>query len=356
MFPASRYLPWAIRFYGRVPFDLATSGTPAFEATELGDPGVSEPASVMRFHKAIARHNDVPELDVVGTLGTTHAIWLVYATLLSPGDEVLVESPAYEPLVSAALGVGAIVNHFERSASQRFAIDPSKVAAAMTPRTRLVVVTNLHNPSGARTSDDVLRELAKICEAQGAHLLVDEVYAPFDAIADTDGVWKGSARKLAANLIAISSLTKCHGLGPQRIGWMLGPEDVIARAADTLLMSCGALPLAHAQLGAHAFTCIDTLARRSRDLLAGKREVVERWIATRPDLTWSAPTAGLFGFATSSRPENMLARIERAATEHGVLVAPGSFFGIPGGFRLAWSIDRALLDEGLARLGRALDD
>ncbi len=356
MFPASRYLPWAIRFYGKVPFDLAMSGTPAFEPTELGDPGVSEPASVGRLRQAIARHNDVPELEVVATLGTTHAIWLVYATLLSPGDEVLVESPAYEPLVSGALGVGAVVNHFERPASTKFAIDPAKVAAAMTPRTRLVVITNLHNPSGARTSDDVLRELAKICEAQGAYLLVDEVYAPFDAIAGTDGLWKGSARKLAANVIAISSLTKCHGLGAQRIGWMLGPEDVIARAADTLLMTCGALPLAHAQLGAHAFTCVDKLAHRSRDLLAGKRETVERWVATRPELTWSAPAAGLFGFASSSRADDMLTRIERAASVHGVLVAPGVFFGIPGGFRLAWSIDRARLDEGLARLARALDD
>ncbi|MEO6419247.1 MAG: pyridoxal phosphate-dependent aminotransferase [Polyangiaceae bacterium] len=356
MFPPSRYLPWAIRFYGQVPFDLATSGTPIFETAELGDPGRSEPASVLRLRSAIARHNDVPELEAVATLGGTHAIWLVYATLLTPGDEVLVESPAYEPLVSAALGVGAVVNHFERRATKNFALDPARVAAAITNRTRLVVVTNLHNPSGARASDDVLLELAKICEARGAHLLVDEVYAPFDAIAGANGVWKGSARKLAPNVIAIGSLTKCYGLGRERIGWVLGPEDVIARAADTLLMSCGALPLVHAQLGAHAFTCLDKLARRSRDLLAGKREVVERWIATRPDLTWSAPTSGLFGFAISTRSENMLARIERAATEHGVLVAPGSFFGIPSGFRLAWSIDRALLDEGLARLGRALDD
>ncbi len=356
MFPPARYLPWAIRFQGTVPFDLAVSGTARFDTSELARGATSEPASVGRLRAAIARYNDVPELEAISALGTSHAIWLAYATLLSPGDEVLIESPAYEPLLSTALGIGAVVTRFERAASEKFALDPARIAAAMTARTRLVVVTNLHNPSGARTHDDLLRELAKICEARGAHLLVDEVYAPFDAFTDADGVWRGSARKLAKNVIAIASLTKCYGLGMDRIGWMLGPEDVIARAANTTLMSCGALPLAHAQLGLIAFGSIDNLARRSRDLLAGQRERVERWFATRTDVIWSAPTSGLFGLAISTRFDDLLPRVERAATREGVLVVPGVFFEMPNAFRLAWSIDRTRLDEALARLARALDD
>jgi aspartate/methionine/tyrosine aminotransferase len=349
-------LPWAIRFQGSVPFDLAVSGTPVFDPSELGEAGKGAPASIGRLRAAIARYNDVPELQAISALGTSHAIWLAYATLLSPGDEVLVESPAYEPLVSTALGIGAVVTRFERAASAKFAIDPSRVTAAMTARTRVVVVTNLHNPSGARTDDGVLRELAKLCADRSAYLLIDEVYAPFDALTDADGVWRGSARKLAANVVTIASLTKCYGLGAERVGWMLGPEEVIARAVNTTLMSCGNLPLSHAQLGLHAFANIDKLARRSRDLLAGKRVRVEGWFATRTDLTWSAPTSGLFGLAISARSEDLRPRLERAAAEQGVLVVPGSFFEVPNAFRLGWPIDRARLDEALARLARALDD
>ena len=108
-----------------------------------------------------------------------------------------------------------MVRTYERRADEGFRVDPERVAAAVTPRTRLIVVTNLHNPSGVRTPDATLLELAKIAEARGAYLLVDEVYAPFDDLPE-DGVFRTSARKLGPNVLAVSSLTKCYGLAPRR--------------------------------------------------------------------------------------------------------------------------------------------
>src|SRR6185312_13991668 len=105
-------------------------------------------------------------------------------------------------------GCGARVVPFERPAPT-FALDPERVARAMTPKTRAVVVTNLHNPTGVRIPDDVLVEVARIAERGGAALVVDEVYAAFDGLCDADGVFARSARKLAPNIVAVSSLTKC---------------------------------------------------------------------------------------------------------------------------------------------------
>jgi DNA-binding transcriptional MocR family regulator len=113
------------------------------------------------------------------------------------------------------------------------------------------------------------------------------------------------------------------------------------------------LPLVHAHLGLHAFARIATLADRARALVAGKRTRVARWVEAE-ELAWSAPAEGLFGLVTVPGAGDLTAVIERAAREREVLVAAGSFFGVPGGFRLAWSAPDGALDEGLGRLAEAL--
>jgi aspartate/methionine/tyrosine aminotransferase len=351
MFAPTRYLAWARRFYGDGPFDLASSGIPGVSRDELGDPGPADDAHGWdRARVAAARFNDVPANEAILALGTTHAIWLAYATLLSPGDEVLVEAPTYEPLVRIAEGVGARVKTFERPASRAYALDPRLVADALTDRTRVVTISNLHNPTGARASDEVLRETARVVGRRGAILLVDEVYAPFDALVGADGVFQSSARKLADNIVAVSSLTKCFGLGNDRIGWVVASPEVIARANDTITASAGMLPLSHANLAAHAFARVPALADRTRRLLGEKRGRVAAWARSKPRLSWSAPDAGLFGFATLDAPDDLTPVIERGVASHGVLVAAGSFFGVPNGFRLAWSLPEEKLAEALDRL------
>ncbi len=359
MFAPTRYLQWARRFYGKVEFDLATSGIPKVPLTELGVPPaerLDDWSGSERLRHSIAAYNAVAPDEVVATLGTTQALWLAYVSLTSPGDDVLVEQPAYEPLVVIAEGVGARVVRFARDAGDRFALDPERVAAAMTPRTRLVVVSNLHNPSGVRASSGELQSVARVAEARGAHLLVDEVYAPFDGLVDDRGVYRDSARRLASNIVAVSSLTKCYGLGPERIGWLLGPSSVVTRADNAMTACCGMLPLAHAHLALQAFEHIGALAGRTRDWIEGKCAHVAAWVAANQSLglTWSAPTEGLFGLVTCAAATDLTATIEAAALDRGVLVAAGSFFGVPNSFRLAWSGSSAALDEGLARLKEVL--
>jgi aspartate/methionine/tyrosine aminotransferase len=354
MYPPTRYLQWARRFYGQVEFDLASSGIPAVEPEATRHTGTGDLATAWtELCRRIARHNDVAAEEAIPALGTTHALWLACNALLAPGDEVLVEAPVYEPLLRIPEGLGARVVSFRRKASEGFAIDPDRAARAMTPRTRAVLVSNLHNPSGVRASDDALRALARAAEPLGAHVVVDEVYAEFDAMVDAGGVYRNSARKLGPNVVAVSSLTKCYGLGPARIGWMLGPPPVIERAGDALLASAGMLPAGHVRGACAAFDEVPALAARSRALLAGKRERVAQWVASR-GLSWSAPVEGTFGFVVVPGRGDLTLAIEAAARDHQVLVAPGAFFGVPEAFRLAWSIPGDRLDEGLDRLAHAL--
>lgn len=338
MFGRTRYIDWAYRLYGKVDFDLASSGIPVAKWSELGVPvpEIDDPSGYLRFRESIAHYNQVDVAEVAPALGTSGAIFLAYASVLSPGDEVLVERPSYEPLIRAAEGLGAVVRHFYRRAEDGFRIDPESVAACVGPRTRVIAVTNLHNPSGVRIDDRTLAELALVAEASGAYLLVDEVYAPFDDLAD-DGVFRGSARKLAKNVIAIGSLTKCYGLGMQRLGWLLADPEVIERTEAATIAMCGHFPLAHACLGAAAFPAVPTLSRRAKSLFAGKRAIAEEWTRAQPNVSWSAPTSGLYGLVTVKGKGDLTKDIEALAEKSGVLVGAGAFFGVPNGFRLSWA-------------------
>jgi aspartate/methionine/tyrosine aminotransferase len=356
MFGRTRYLEWARRFYGRVRFDLATSGTLPVPLSAIGIPApeaLDDPGGWAALQVAIARYNDVPAVEAIATLGTTHALWLAYACLTSPGDEILVESPGYEPVSRIAEGMGLSVRLFERPATERFALDPDRVARALAAGTRVVAVTNLHNPGGVRASDEALRAVAALAASRGATLLVDEVYAPFDALVDGAGVFRGSARKLAPNIVTVGSLTKAYGLGAHRFGWVLGSQGVIARAGDAITASAGMLPLAHAHLGLRAFACVADLADRTRSALSGKRARVGEWVAAQ-SLPWSAPAEGLFGFVRVPGAGDLTPALESAAREREVLVAPGGFFGVPDGFRISWSAPRDVLEQGLERLGGVL--
>ncbi len=357
MFPPIAYLAWARRFYGKVRYDLATSGVPA---TELPDTEIAGGECVPRdasawelFRKAIATYNAVPVEETVAALGTTHALWLAYASLSHPGDEILIEEPAYEPLVAAAEGLGVRVRKFARSETARFALDPDRIARAMSSTTRAVVVTNLHNPSGVRATDDELVAAARAAQEHHALLVVDEVYAPFDGLVDDRGVFGRTARLLAPNIVAVSSLTKCYGLGVERLGWLLGPPEIVKGAEDALVATSGMLPLHHACRGLQAFATIRLLAARARSMVAGKRDLVARWVEEQ-GFTWSAPSDGLFGFVSVQDRGDLTPAIEEAATERGVLVTPGAFFGTPGGFRIAWSAPEEDLKAGLALLAQAL--
>lgn len=356
MFAAQRYISWSRKYYGNVPFDLATSGIPQVTWGEVGakHPDIEDPTAHARFREAIALYNDVATAEVVPALGTTQAIFLAYSAILQPGDEVLLEHPVYEPLRAVANALGAVTTFFERRGDESFAIVPSRVASVMTPRTRVVAITNLHNPTGVRTTPEALRELAQLANARGATLLVDEVYAPFDSLPE-DGVFRGSARKLAPNIVAIGSLTKCYGVGPHRVGWLLGPPHVTQKAEHALVATVGHLPLAHAARGAVLLGNVGRLAERASSLFQGKRQLVEQWVSSLPRTRWSSPREGLFGLLTLEGAHDLLPRIESWATNEGVLVAAGSFFGVDDALRLSWAtLPRDRLEQGLEKLGTLL--
>ena len=126
--------------------------------------------------QAIARRYRVPQESVVSAVGTSLANYLAFTSITEPGDEILVEQPTYELILSTARYLGLEIKRFPRRAENDFAIDLADVERKITPRTRAIVICNLHNPTGAITPDATLRDIGALADKTGAYVLVDEVY------------------------------------------------------------------------------------------------------------------------------------------------------------------------------------
>ncbi|HZL55507.1 MAG TPA: aminotransferase class I/II-fold pyridoxal phosphate-dependent enzyme, partial [Bryobacteraceae bacterium] len=177
----SDYLLWA-KTRSRAKFNLAGSGVPGFPLADLGvsleDLEINGPGGYgyEPLRDAIADEYEVRTECIVPGGGTSGANEYAFLLLLGPGDEALVEFPAYDILPNLARFTGAGVKNFIRRPENGWAIDPEEIAGLMTSRTKLVVLTNLHNPSGALIDERTLMRIGEIAEEHGAHVLVDEVY------------------------------------------------------------------------------------------------------------------------------------------------------------------------------------
>src|SRR5438309_6555637 len=127
--------------------------------------------------EALASHCRVPAESVVTVSGgTSMANHLAMAALLDHGDEVLIEEPTYDPLLAVAEYLGAKIKRFPRKFEDGFKIDIVDLEKRTTSRTRLIVLTNLHNPSSALVDEATLRKIGELARSVGARVLVDEVY------------------------------------------------------------------------------------------------------------------------------------------------------------------------------------
>lgn len=352
---ASEYMHWA-KTRQAARFNLGNSGLGAVTLAELG-PRLDElELSGPSFYgwppllQALSGHLEVPVDRICHAEGTSMANYLAMAVTLQPGDEVLVESPTYELLVDTARYLRATVKRFPRPRALGFQPDFAALRAALTPRTRLIVVTHLHNPTSARLSEVALQTLADLAEEVGARVLVDEVYldALFDPAVKT-------SHRISDRIMVTSSLTKVYGLSGLRCGWVVAAPDLIERMwrlTDLL----GVIP-AHAaeRLSLIALRELPRLRARAAALLSTNREGWNHFLAGRTDLEVEPLTAGTVTFPRLRRGR-VDALCDRLRNQYETTVTPGVFFGETEAFRVGLGTAPEIFAEGLRRLGQALDE
>lgn len=357
MLTHSNFIEWITQRYPQAKYNLAASGIPALstdEAAMIPMAAVNDP--YRSLCSTIADIHGVNADEVAACNGASQAMWLAYVALLHAGDEVLVEQPTYAPFIETPVSTGVRVRRFLRERSENFALDPDRICRAISPKTRVVAFTDLHNPSGVRAGKDAVREIAAQLRRQNGYVIIDEVYSPFDRTSDAKGIACRTSRHLASNIIAVSSLSKGFGLGLHRIGWVIGPREIVDRARVALRASTGDLSPTWAAFAIGAASRLPWLSARAERLLGRKRERVQKWVAERHSLDWSPPTDGLFALVNVRGARDLRPTIEAGLARHGVITVPGSFFEVPDAFRIAWALPEACLDEALERLDAVLRD
>ena len=348
------YIEWA-KLSSPARWNLATSGVPPVSVDDIGGwPGTGDLTGPNGYGyppllERIGAHHQVAPSRVVTATGCSMANFLALAALVSPGDEVLIERPTYDPLLLAAEHLGARVVRFPRRAGNGFRIDADEVAAAVTPHTRAIVLANLHNPSSQHTGNDVLARIGDAAARVGARVLVDEVY--LDTVFDDP---PGSCVHLGPAFVSTGSLTKAYGLSALRCGWIIADEDLARKIWRMTDLYGNVQPFAMDLLAVAAFDRLPALRARSRALLAVNRQLLAGWLAARADVAAVLPPWGTTVCLHPRRIEaSRLCEILRA--DYDVSVVPGRFFEQPDHVRVALCTDRETLAEGLRRMAEALD-
>lgn len=359
---SSSYLEWA-KLHSHSTYNLATSGIQSYPLSELplslADLEINGPTvyGYEPLQERLALKSGVSADCVVVSNGTSMSNHLAMAAILEPGDDVLIERPTYGLLLEVASYLGANILRFERRMENGFAIDVEEVQRKITPKTRLIVLTNLHNPSGAYTSDATMAELGRIAAQAGARVLVDEVYLDMmaDEVAERgNGEAIRSCFHLGEQFVVTTSLTKAYGLSGLRCGWIVA-EPALAKRIWRLNDLFNATPSHPTELlSVLALDNLEKIRLRARSILDANRIALDQFFQDRRDLEVVLPPAGTVVFPRlKSGPVEDFCRVLRRDFQTSVV--PGHFFEMKDLFRIGIGGDPVMTAQGLDRLSAALD-
>lgn len=350
----SHYLAWS-KLHSNARFSLTSSGVLDYPLSELPariedlEIGGTGPYGYPPLMERLAAKAGVPGECLVYTLGTSMANFVALTALVHRGDEVLIERPAYDPMLTILDHIGAKVSRFERLAEKGFRLGLGELERKLTPHTRLVILCNLHNPSSAFTDDAAMRQVGEMAARVGARVLVDEVY--LETLFDQP--WR-SAFHLGRNFAVTSSLTKAYGLSGIRCGWILAQPDLAQRMWQVIDFTYGS-PVHPAELLAViALDNLDRVRDRARTLLETNRALANEFLAAHPVLDCEPSR-----FGTTVFPRLRAGRADEFVTmlrdQFETSVVPGEFFEQPQHFRMGFCGATETLRGGLERMSAALD-
>ena len=355
-------------FENLVEFNLSESGVRALTPRELiedagGLDGLldqplvySQSNGTIELRTAIAALYPGAGIDHVEvTNGGSEANFITTFRLIEPGDEVVMLVPNYMQTWGLARAFGATVREWrfiEDRAAGRWRVDLAALEALVNAQTRMIVICNPNNPTGARLTASELDGIARIADKHGAWILSDEVYRG----AEIDGQETASMWGRSDRAIITSGLSKAYGLPGLRIGWIVAPPPLVAAFwsyHDYVTIAPGALSDRLARV-ALAPARRERLLERTRGILRTNLPLIEDWLRAAGGFEWIAPEAGAIVYVRYGHAINSTALAHRVREEKSVLIVPGDHFGMDGYLRLGFGVPPAYNRTGLDRLREVL--
>ena len=334
----------------------------AHAAAQDGKTKYPPTAGVPALRAEIAAQAGVDAAQVIVSTGAKQVIANAMLASLNPGDEVIMPAPywtSYSDIVRMAGGVPVVLHC---PMQQGFKLLPEQLEAAITPRTRWLMLNTPSNPSGAIYSQAEIAGLATVLERHNqVWVLADEIYrhlsyVPFTSVAE-------AAPALADRMLIVNGVAKAWSMTGWRIGWGIGPADLIkAMVAVQGQITSGACSISQwASLA--AITCEPELLEERRALFAARRDLVVDGLNAVPGMRCAAPDGAFYAFPScadllndqggpfDSDAEFCTWLLEEA----GVALVPGRAFGMPGHLRLSFAYAEDTIAAGLARLKSAVE-
>lgn len=349
--------------YGNIKYNLTESSTPD---KTLRDLGIQIPADALlcygdhrgnaELRQLVADRYAVGADDVIVTNGSVLGLFIIYSTLLRPGDRMLVVAPNYPANIEIARSLECQVDLFQLRFEERFLLDADRFISMLRPDTKLASITLPHNPTGATISAEALSKILAACQQNGTYLLVDETYG--DLV-------RGQRIPHVCNMskygLCVESLSKAIGAPGLRTGWIVTRDEQLQQrfiAAKEQIVICGSTLDEE---------CSRQIMERQPQILAKiKADVAEKFAIVREImeqqdlLEWVEPECGVVCFPRIKAEVDLdINEFYRVLNEkYGVFVGPGHWFDMDDRyFRIgyAWPTDEELR-QGLLLLLQAIKD
>ena len=308
-------------------------------------------AGLMELRKAISKYLDGfigvhydPASEVIVTVGASEGLDAAFRAVCAPGDEVLVPEPCfvcYAPLVSLTGATPVAVKcHIE----DEFKLNPAEVEAAITDKTKAIIVAFPNNPTGALMSEQMLKDICEIARSVGAWVLCDEVYRGLTQ----EDVYSPSVADLYEKGISTASMSKVFSMAGLRFGWIAAPREIIEAVLhhrDYNTISVGMLDEYFTEL---ALTAKDKILERNRAIIRENLEILDKWVQSEPRASYVKPKAGTTAFVKIDTKLTSHEFCERLVKEKGVMFTPGSALHTEGYVRIGYANNKDVLQKGLA--------
>lgn len=331
----------------------------AIAALREGDTHYSDVPGRPALREAIARHLS-PGLgrtlrpdEVVVTAGAQNALFSSALCLLSEGDEAIVLEPAYLTYEATLQAAGARLVRVPMTAASGFRPDAAAIRAALTPRTRAIVLANPNNPTGVVLTRDELAAIAAIAVERDLWVISDEVYASLTF--DRPHISIASLPGMAERTVTIGSLSKSHAMTGWRVGWIAGNSHLVGHVERLELSMLYGLPGFIQQAAITALERHEEIAAFMRERYRARRDLVVSALAGTPKIEVLSPDAGMFVMLdvrqTGLSPFDFSWRLFREA---GVSTLDATAFGTPaeGFLRVAFTLGEDRLAEACRRIDR----
>ncbi len=294
---------------------------------------------------------------IIVSCGAKHSIYNLLQAVLDPGDEVIIPTPywvSYPEQVKLADGVPVVV---EAPVASGFRVTAAAIGAAVTPRTRLLIVNSPSNPSGAVIPTDELRRIAELAVERDLLVLSDEIYEKLTSGGEHASI-AAFGPEIQRRTFTVNGFSKAYAMTGWRLGYLAGDAGTVA-AMGRIQDQSTSNPTSFAQAGAVAALngpqeCVAEMAaafQRRRDLIVRRLQAMPSITCVRPDGAFYVlpNTGGLL----SHRVPDSDALAELLLTEYRIGVIPGSGFGMPRHVRLSYATSESSIERGMDRLAQA---